>query len=309
VVVEPGSELALTIYVSDFRISFYDRFSLEQNPVVEAGAANTSELGRFTNTIGASVLWDLNEMVVGLGYDHTDAISTSEPTAPENGRTQGDFSLSDYAQDAVHASVTFAPVPEIAWGFRGVTSQTTYTQGGRPDTIAYSASLFIDARMSRYTSMEAEVGYRVFEFGKAEQDEFETAFARNSPKGSADFFGQLRIQNRLNRFYSQSLAFGRESESGATSAILQTDFLRYSSALTLNHRMSLGIEAFYETGSQQGLAETEAFSRSGLGLRLSLFLSRRLTTAAFYRFTSRESDLAARSYVQNLIGLQFGYAF
>ena len=73
--VTPGSQLAFDIFVGDFRINIHDRFSLEQDPVAEATLSNVADYGRFQNTAGVSVLWDLNAAVVTLGYDHYNFIS------------------------------------------------------------------------------------------------------------------------------------------------------------------------------------------------------------------------------------------
>ena len=42
--------------------------------------SNVIEYGRFENTAGISVLWDLNKAVLTFGYDHYTFISTSEPS-------------------------------------------------------------------------------------------------------------------------------------------------------------------------------------------------------------------------------------
>ncbi|MEY2493389.1 MAG: hypothetical protein QOH24_2340, partial [Verrucomicrobiota bacterium] len=76
VLVSPGSQLAFDIFVNDFRINIHDRFSLEQDPVAEVALSNVADYGRFQNTAGISVLWDLNQAVVTMGYDHYTFIST-----------------------------------------------------------------------------------------------------------------------------------------------------------------------------------------------------------------------------------------
>ncbi|PYS92727.1 MAG: hypothetical protein DMF62_00045, partial [Acidobacteria bacterium] len=76
VLINPGSQLSFDIFVGDFRINLHDRFSLEQDPVAEIGLSSVADYGRFQNTAGVSVLWDLNAAVVTLGYDHYNYVST-----------------------------------------------------------------------------------------------------------------------------------------------------------------------------------------------------------------------------------------
>ncbi len=67
ILLTPGSQLSFDVFVSDFRINFHDRFSLEQDPVDEAALSNVADYGRFQNTAGVSVLWDLNKAVLTFG--------------------------------------------------------------------------------------------------------------------------------------------------------------------------------------------------------------------------------------------------
>ncbi len=64
----------------DFRINLHDRFSLQQDPTDEIQLSNVADYGRFENTVGVSVLWDLNKAVLTFGYDHYHLIS--QPPAP-----------------------------------------------------------------------------------------------------------------------------------------------------------------------------------------------------------------------------------
>src|SRR6266481_3817424 len=77
VLISPGSELAFDIFVGDFRINIHDRPSLQQDPITEGQVSNTFDYGRFENTGGVSVLWDLNKILLTLGYDHYTYISTT----------------------------------------------------------------------------------------------------------------------------------------------------------------------------------------------------------------------------------------
>ncbi|MEP6937897.1 MAG: hypothetical protein ABI871_07495, partial [Chthoniobacterales bacterium] len=77
ILLSPGSQIAFDIFVGDFRINFHDRFSLQQDPVAQVALSNVADYGRFENTAGVSVLWDLNKAVLTVGYDHYTYISTT----------------------------------------------------------------------------------------------------------------------------------------------------------------------------------------------------------------------------------------
>src|SRR6059058_5015639 len=56
VLLTPGSQLALDVFVGDFRINFHDRFSLQQDPISELQLSNVIDYGRFEYSAGVSVL-------------------------------------------------------------------------------------------------------------------------------------------------------------------------------------------------------------------------------------------------------------
>jgi hypothetical protein len=107
--VNPGSQLAFDIFVGDFRINIHDRFSVEQDPVAEATLSNVADYGRFQNTAGISVLWDLNAAVVTVGYDHYNFISTTDT-----------FEYLDRAAEMVNASIAFTPNSTMAVGLEHI---------------------------------------------------------------------------------------------------------------------------------------------------------------------------------------------
>src|SRR5437016_5931149 len=66
ILISPGSQLAFDIFVGDFRINIHDRPSLQQDPIAELALSNVVDYGRFENTAGVSVLWDLNKVLLTL---------------------------------------------------------------------------------------------------------------------------------------------------------------------------------------------------------------------------------------------------
>ena len=100
VLLAPGSQLSFDVFVGDFRINFHDRFSLQQDPiseVVDPAFGDVADYGRFENTAGVSVLWDLNKAVATFGYDHYTFIATND-----------DFEYLDRNADAFMASLSVA---------------------------------------------------------------------------------------------------------------------------------------------------------------------------------------------------------
>src|SRR4029077_18790640 len=77
ILVAPKSQLAFDIFVGDFRINLHDRFQVQQDLIQEGAHSNVTNYGRFENTAGLSVLWDLNKLLLQVGYDHYNFIATN----------------------------------------------------------------------------------------------------------------------------------------------------------------------------------------------------------------------------------------
>src|SRR2546421_3727838 len=149
VLISPGSQLAFDIFVGDFRINLHDRFSLEQDPVAEIALSNVADYGRFQNTAGISVLWDLNQAVVTLGYDHYTFISTT--TA---------FDYLDRNADIVSGTIGFTPSSNLTVGLEGSFVDTYYDQNILNDSRTYSGGAFLETQITSYLKLRVAGGYQ-----------------------------------------------------------------------------------------------------------------------------------------------------
>ena len=126
-------EVAFDIFVGDFRINIHDRFSLEQDPIDEVSLSNVADYGRFQNTAGVSVLWDLNQAVVTLGYDHYTFIATSDV-----------FDYLDRNAEILSGSIGFTPSSTMTVGVEGSFVDTYYDQNVLNDSITYTIGAFLE---------------------------------------------------------------------------------------------------------------------------------------------------------------------
>src|SRR5260221_12266688 len=74
--ISPDSEIRLNIFISDVKLVLHEQFSLQEDPVTQGGVSGVAKLRRFTNTAGATALWDLNAIVWSIGFDHFNFITT-----------------------------------------------------------------------------------------------------------------------------------------------------------------------------------------------------------------------------------------
>src|SRR6266849_2359909 len=108
ILIAPKSQIGFDIFVGDFRINIHDRMQLQQDPIQEGALSNVRDYGRFENTAGISVLWDLNKLLFQVGYDHYNFISTTSA-----------FDYLDRNSEIVNGSAAFIVTPTITVGAEG----------------------------------------------------------------------------------------------------------------------------------------------------------------------------------------------
>src|SRR5207249_7709564 len=117
ILIAPKSQIAFDIFVGDFRINLHDRMQLQQDPIQEGALSNVRDYGRFENTAGASVLWDLNKLLFQIGYDHYNFVSTTSA-----------FDYLNHNSEIVQGSAAFIVNPTITIGAEGNAVFTRYDQ-------------------------------------------------------------------------------------------------------------------------------------------------------------------------------------
>src|SRR5436190_13333042 len=149
ILITPGSQLAFDIFVGDFRINLHDRFSLQQDPIDEIALSNVADYGRFENLAGISVLWDLNQAVVTLGYDHYNFIAMNSV-----------FDYLDRAAEIFSGTIGFTPTSTMTVGLEGTVVDTYYDKNVLNDSWNYSAGLFLETQLTSYLKIRVAGGWK-----------------------------------------------------------------------------------------------------------------------------------------------------
>jgi hypothetical protein len=177
-----------------------------------------------------------------------------------------------------------------------------YSQNFQNDSSNYSAGGFADARLTRYLIASAEVGYQRAHFNGGGLD------VDNSQLSSPYF--RLRLDHRLNQYWTESLLAGYEAQLGFTTNFTQLTYVHYSANWRVNSRVTVSFNGFYEHGlDSPGTVEVEDINRVGFSVSCVYALGKKLVLNAGYGFINRQSDLAGHSYRQNQVILGIGYGF
>lgn len=304
ILLSPNSQISFDIFVSDFRINFHDRFSLEQDPVGEPGLSNVADYGRFQNTGGVSVLWDLNKAVVTFGYDHYNFIATNS-----------DFDYLNRNSEILLGSISVAASSTTGVGVEGSLIWNRYDQAFLNDSTTYSAGGFLETQVTGYLKLRLAGGYQMINsdggsFIVSPFRGFGGGFPVFTDASSLDdYYVNILISHRINAAITQRLSAGHESQLGVNSNYVKLNYVRHTVTWNIINRTLLSTEFFYEDAEDSGGFINEHFQRYGGALSLGYQLTRHVTLGARYQYTQKNSDVVLRDYKQNRVSLDGTYSF
>ena len=294
--IAPNSQIAFDIFVGDFRINIHDRMSLQQDPIAEGALSNVADYGRFENTAGISVLWDLNQALVVVGYDHYNFVSTTNQ-----------FDYLDRNAEIVYGSVDFLLTPTIGLGPEANAVFTRYDQMVLNDNEDYSIGGFLEAQITNNLRVRVAGGYQWMDFDRSTVDFF--GFIAPDRGHDRDYYANILIGHRLNAAIRQTLSAGHESQLGVNSNFIQLNYVRHTLTLNLIRGTLLSTEFFYEDADESGGFLDEHFHRLGGAIALGYQLTRHVTLGVRYQYTTKDSDVPLRDYDQNRVSLDGTYSF
>jgi hypothetical protein len=290
ILISPGSQLSFDIFVQDFRINLHDRFSLSQDPIDEIQLSNVTDYGRFENTAGISVLWDLNKALLTFGYDHYTYISTTDT-----------LSYLDRNAEILSFSAYFALTSTTGGGIESSFVYNYYNEDFLNNSTTYSVGPFIETQITNYLRLRAAVGYQMVDF-----DHGATVDDRNN---SNDWYGNILLSHRINSAITQTLAAGHEAGIGVNSNFVTLDYVRHTATWAIINRVLLATELFYEEGDDSGGIFGEHIQRYGGAVTLGYQLTPHVTLGLRYQYTQKQSDQPLRDYKQNRVSLDGTYSF
>ena len=291
IVISPGSQLAFDIFVQDFRINIHDRFLLQQDPVAQIQLSNVENYGRFENTGGVSVLWDLNKAVLTFGYDHYTYISTTSA-----------FSYLDRNAEELALSADFALTSTTGVGLEGNFVYNYYnSQSVLNDATSYSVGPFVETQLTNYLKLRASAGYQAMNFGNG-------GSVGDTSNGSIPY-AYLLLAHRINAAISQTITAGHELQLGVNSNFITLNYVRHTATWNIVRGVLFATEAFYEDGEDSGGIYSEHIQRYGGAATFAYQLTPHVTIGLRYQYTQKNSNQPGRSYKQNVIALDGTYGF
>lgn len=290
VLIQPGSQLSFDIFIQDFRINLHDRFSLQQDPVAQIELSNVVDYGRFENTAGVSVLWDLNKAVLTFGYDHYTYVSTTDT-----------FDYLDRNAEELSFSAYFAFTSTTGGGLETALVDSYYDQHYLNDSVTYSVGPFVETQITNYLKLRASGGYQLIDF--------DSGGGVTDSNDSNDFYASILLSHRINASIFETLSAGHESQLGVNSNYVALNYVRHTATWNIINKTLLTTELFYEDGDDSGGIFSEHIQRYGGAIALGYQFTKHVTLGLRYQYTQKQSDQPDRDYKQNRVSLDGTYSF
>lgn len=289
-----GSEVSFDTRFDDFLVNLHDRFQYTQDAAGQAAVAGSGRNGGFDNTIGLSGTWDLRDVVLTLGYDHSNFISSSS-----------DYEQTDRATETFSTRAGFRVHPEVTTGVEASVSLTAYDKQILNDNQGYNAGVYADWQPSPVLHIQPRVGYTYYAFDQ-------TSKVTPAVDQDAWYIG-LTLSHAITETVSYSLSAGHELRLGTQADAVEAWYVRPTVNFKIVKDLNLSTFFSYENGEQGSGKSTgtvsETYDWLNMGFALSHKITERLNASLNYRLTLRYSDAAIREYTQNLLGATLTYTF
>ena len=314
--INPDSALSFDVYAGDVKINFHDQFSLQQEAISQGTLSGVAQIERFTNTIGTAVLWDTNDVVWNLGYDHFNFLTLGGANS-SSGATATAISNLDHSTDQISASASVKMSSVLIGGVEGTEAYSDYPKSPDSNFTSISAGPFFEFQLTRYTHVFLSGGYKGYFAGANAPGSVSvssTSAAQVAAGNPGGVYANFSLIHRLNRYYSDRLELSRTDEVEALSGHVQSNSARYSGNWRVNQTVSLGTGLFFDdvhvvSGSALGGSVASDFIRYGATLNTGYRISQHVGVSLAYQFLKKEAVRSSESYVQNRITISLGYQF
>lgn len=291
ITISPDSILDFVVYTGDFKFTFYDSFSIQQDPISEIDLANVTTFGRISNTAGFDVDWDLNQILLSAGYSHTTFMATS-----------AEFKYTDSDCDSVYQRTSYTVNPTTTAGWSHSISYTTYDQDVLNNNWSFMSGPFVNTQLTPNLNFSATAGGQYISAATG-------GSINDNTSNFLSWYASMSLSHRINNYMTETLTLSHTNPIGLNSDFTKLDSAQYGVSWQVIKDVSLGTSAFIEHSDDSGGLLSESVWRYGGSVMASRNLTQKISASINYTFTQRDSDVDLRDYYQNLVTLNLNYSF
>ena len=248
--IDPNTGLNYRLYFNDFVFTLYEYPSITNNGGSnDPGITNSVNFSQLSNSIGLSLIWNPNQLVIMGGFQRQDTLSL----------TSNAFDSQNSTGYSAYGTVSYNITPTSSSGMRLQGSTTTYSQQILNDSVTTQAGLFIETRTSLYTTVYFEAGLQSGIYTNTGRQTSTVVYQQTNgvntnvegTLGGGNYsqpYFNLQISNRLNRYMTHSLTLGRSASGSSVANYQEMYSLSYQLQYRLNRVTTLSMNANYQLG-------------------------------------------------------------
>ena len=316
ILISPNSMLDFNVYVGDIRINFYEKLSIQEDPIGQPQLSGASKFRRLENTLGIKADWDLNRIVPGAGYQRYTFMALDKGSVTtDNGQT---FAGLDHDTDSLFGQVGYKINPKMLSGIRCDYSETTYKGTQQNGSTSKAVAVFLDGELTHHISAALSGGYQM--------QEFATGGTINDNSNFNSYIFKMSVKHELNRIFSHNLNLSRYAMAGIgtnSSEIQQVNYsfdwdlikdvqLRGSALFQMVKNSGSGSDSDSGSGLDSGSGsgpDSNSSNRYGLSISAYHKLFRSWDLGLGYDFLLKDSNISENNYLQNRVYLNLTYNF
>lgn len=288
--IEPGSVVSFDVFVDETRINFHDRFSYLDDPLETGPVSDASRFGGLYNTAGVSAHHQFNQVLVEGGYDYFIFSSSIDR-----------FDYLNRGNHGVFLRTTAGVLPELELGIETSGGATTYREAILNDNQNISLGPVVFWRISEHLDWTVRGGIvRYF---------FDSTGVVPPQDDSNSFYVASDLHHDINEKFGSLLRFSRSFQQGVSSELLDLWRLSHEMEWGMVRRLPITTLIYVESGSESNAVREEEYNRIGALVRADRALSDHLVLRLQYDFTSKDSNLPDRDYVDHRLSISGVWRF
>ena len=302
---QPTSVLKGDFYVSNFKITPSDAFSLQQNPTQAAELSGISRLSLFQNNAGLLVTWDAGDFLTTVGASYFSVISMNSST--NNYLDRNALSPSFSVQYNVSKTLAAGINGSAQFNRYKNPAQLVYTNGvpsvqGQNNSDLFQVGPFVNHQISEYITIGFDLGYLWGTY-----DKFPEVQQGGYP---STFYLDFNWSHILNEYLQYNLSAARiEQPSVANGITFFTQWtFGFNPSWKVIENLSLSTPVSVLLGEQSGSNGQKIKNYSG-SLNLGYQIMEKLSSTLGFTYLIKDSNQPNQSYNQWNATLGFTYDF
>jgi hypothetical protein len=296
--INPGTELAFTVFTGDVRLRLFDRFEYQDTietwtSVQGSGPgfislSNVQLFSRLDNQVGLAADWDLNQLILTGRFTHDNFVSFTPA-----------YDYLTRASELLTFSAMFLPADKVRPGFEIPIRYDDYRSADIPDVWRVAAGPVVEVTLTPNFNLRAGAGVQSIQF----------TGNTTGTDDVLDYDAYLRLNHRVNAWMRHSLVASHLNLPGWNAGNTATTTFGYRATFSFLRYTTLSADLSWNRGKETGGLYQEDFDYILAGLRLEYQFNDRGTIEGYYGYVQKTSNQPLNDYTQNRVGLRLMYRF